>query len=167
MIKRVALTRITPLYHTLTPLNTFTQQQRNIVFTMSNRNKWNSELTPEQLHVLRDKGTERPNTGKYLHNKETGIYYCANCKAPLYASATKFESGCGWPAFYEEIKPDALKYIEDTTMGMKRVEIRCNNCGGHLGHVFEGEGWKQQLGLPKDVRHCVNSLSLNFKPETK
>lgn len=138
---------------------------RNISYTMNNaiQNNWNPKLTPDQLDVLKNKGTERPNTGKYLHNKDTGIYYCANCHAPLYASETKFESGCGWPAFYEEIKPDALKYIKDDSMGVTRTEVCCNSCGGHLGHVFEGEGWKQQLGLPKDIRHCVNSLSLDFK----
>ena len=131
--------------------------------TMSIQNNWNPNLTPEQLYVLKDKGTERPNTGKYLKNKDIGTYYCANCDSPLYSSETKFESGCGWPAFYEEIKPGALKYLKDETLGMVRTEICCNNCGGHLGHVFEGEGWKQHLGLPKDVRHCVNSLSLAFK----
>ena len=114
---------------------------------MSIQNNWNPNLTPEQLYVLKDKGTERPNTGKYLKNKDIGTYYCANCDSPLYSSETKFESGCGWPAFYEEIKPGALKYLKDET----------------LGNVFEGEGWKQHLGIPKDVRHCVNSLSLAFK----
>lgn len=136
---------------------------RQVSYTMSTQNNWNPNLTPEQLYVLRDKGTERPNTGKYLKNKDIGIYYCANCHSPLYSSETKFESGCGWPAFYAEIKPNALQYNKDETLGTVRTEICCNNCGGHLGHVFEGEGWKAQLGLPKDVRHCVNSLSLEFK----
>lgn len=136
---------------------------RQLSYTMSTQNKWNPNLTPEQLYVLKYKGTERPNSGKYLKNEEIGTYYCANCHSPLYSSETKFESGCGWPAFYEEIKPDALKYIKDETLGVVRTEICCSNCGGHLGHVFEGEGWKQHLGIPKDVRHCVNSLSLEFK----
>ncbi|KAH3899568.1 related to Peptide methionine sulfoxide reductase 2 [Saccharomycodes ludwigii] len=132
---------------------------------MSNNNKnskWNPSLTQEQLLVLRDKYTERPHTGAYLYNKEEGIYHCANCNSPLYKSDTKFESGCGWPSFYEEI-PNSLKYNLDSSQGMERVEICCKNCDGHLGHVFKGEGWDKQLGLPKDIRHCVNSASLKFK----
>ncbi|CCF57685.1 hypothetical protein KAFR_0D00380 [Kazachstania africana CBS 2517] len=131
--------------------------------TNGDGNNWNPKLTPEQLSILKYKRTEPPNTGKYLNNKETGIYSCANCDAPLYKSETKFESGCGWPSFYEEINPQALKYIKDNSMDIQRTEICCNNCGGHLGHVFENEGWSKSLGLPKDVRHCVNSLSLTFK----
>lgn len=125
---------------------------------------WNPALSPLQLSVLRDKSTERPNTGAYLHNKESGVYHCANCDQPLYKSETKFESGCGWPAFNEEL-PGSLKYIKDRSLGMERTEIVCSNCGGHMGHVFEGEGWKKILNLPKDQRHCVNSCSLNFKKE--
>lgn len=127
-----------------------------------NEQKWNPELTGEQLRILRDKQTERANTGKYIHNKETGVYSCANCNTPLYSSGAKFESGCGWPAFYEEISKDALTYHTDISYGMKRIEICCGKCGGHLGHVFEGEGWKELLNLPSDVRHCVNSASLKF-----
>lgn len=128
------------------------------------KQEWNPELTDEQLWVLKDKGTEPANTGKYLYNYSTGVYYCANCDAPLYTSETKFDSGCGWPAFNEEIK-GALKYKTDMSHGMMRTEICCKNCGGHLGHVFKGEGWNKRLGLPKDARHCVNSLSLKFKDE--
>lgn len=123
---------------------------------------WNSNLTEEQLSILRDKHTESPNTGKYLHNKDTGVYSCANCNTPLYSSGAKFESGCGWPAFYEEISKDALTYHRDVSHGMARVEICCGKCGGHLGHVFEGEGWRELLNLPSDSRHCVNSASLKF-----
>ncbi|AMD19504.1 HCL647Cp [Eremothecium sinecaudum] len=126
---------------------------------------WNPKLTQEQLLVLRDKFTEKPHTGAYLNNKEKGVYHCANCDQPLYKSTTKFDAGCGWPAFYEEIKSDALTYNRDTTHGMERTEICCSKCNGHLGHVFEGEGWKQRLGLPKDTRHCVNSCSLSFKKD--
>ncbi|AGO10807.1 AaceriAFR708Wp [[Ashbya] aceris (nom. inval.)] len=127
--------------------------------------KWNPQLTAEQLRVLRDRGTERPHTGAYLHNKSAGIYHCANCDMPLYSSSTKFDSGCGWPAFYQELRLGALRYIRDSSLGMERVEIRCGACDGHLGHVFEGEGFAQRLGLPQDVRHCVNSCSLRFRGE--
>lgn len=130
---------------------------------MSENRKWNPNLTAAQLAVLKDGYTERPNTGAYLNNKDTGIYHCANCDSPLYKSDTKFDSGCGWPSFYEEVSPNALRRITDNSGGMERTEIRCGNCDGHLGHVFENEGWKENLGLPKDVRYCVNSLSLNFK----
>ncbi|CAH01106.1 peptide-methionine (R)-S-oxide reductase [Kluyveromyces lactis] len=130
--------------------------------TMNSTGKWNPSLTSEQLRVLRDKGTERPNTGNYLHNKQTGIYSCANCDLPIYKSETKFDSGCGWPAFYDAI-PGSLTFTRDESFGMVRIEICCSRCGGHMGHVFEGEGWQKILNLPTDQRHCVNSCSLNFK----
>ncbi|CDO92715.1 unnamed protein product [Kluyveromyces dobzhanskii CBS 2104] len=130
--------------------------------TMSSAGKWNPNLTAEQLSTLRDKGTERPNTGKYLHNRQAGIYSCANCDQPIYKSETKFDSGCGWPAFYDAI-PNSLTFTRDESCGMIRIEICCSNCGGHMGHVFEGEGWQKILNLPTDQRHCVNSCSLNFK----
>lgn len=138
-----------------------TRNLSRITFYMP-KSKWNSKLTPEQLHVLRDKGTEAPNTGAYLHNKDTGVYTCVNCDAPLYKSDTKFDSGCGWPAFYEEISLDALIYNTDISHGIKRVEICCGKCHGHLGHVFEGEGFDKILGVSSDKRHCVNSASLKF-----
>ncbi|AET37304.1 peptide-methionine (R)-S-oxide reductase Ecym_1046 [Eremothecium cymbalariae DBVPG len=125
--------------------------------------KWNPKLTAEQLLVLRDKHTERPHTGAYLLNKNQGIYHCANCDQPLYSSTTKFDSGCGWPSFYQPVNPDVLTYHKDTSLGTVRIEICCSNCDGHLGHVFEGEGWDKLLSIPKDTRHCVNSCSLNFK----
>ncbi|GMM56636.1 peptide-methionine (R)-S-oxide reductase [Maudiozyma humilis] len=125
---------------------------------------WNPKLSPDQLHVLRDKGTERPGTGAYLANKALGVYHCANCDAPLYRSDAKFDSGCGWPSFYEEVAPGALKYTVDNSLGMERTEVTCAKCGGHMGHVFKGEGWDKRLGIASDARHCVNSLSLNFKP---
>ncbi|QEU60273.1 Mxr2 [Kluyveromyces lactis] len=135
---------------------------RQFYRTMTSTGKWNPGLTSEQLRVLRDKGTERPNTGKYLHNKQTGIYSCANCDLPIYKSETKFDSGCGWPAFYDAI-PGSLTFTRDESFGMVRIEICCSRCGGHMGHVFEGEGWQKILNLPTDQRHCVNSCSLNFK----
>ncbi|KAI9313903.1 peptide methionine sulfoxide reductase B2, chloroplastic [Dichotomocladium elegans] len=119
--------------------------------------EWRAILTPEQFRVIREKGTERPGTGKYNKHYEKGIYHCAACDAPLYKSDTKFDSGCGWPAFFDAI-PGAVDRHVDVSLGMKRTEITCVNCGGHLGHVFEGEGFP----TPTDERHCVNSISLRF-----
>ena len=149
---------------TQTPIiyRTMSSNSKNDTPVPNIRTKWNPDLTDSQLMILKDKYTERPHTGAYLNNKDTGIYHCANCNAPLYKSDTKFDSHCGWPSFYEEI-PGALEYYTDSTLGMKRVEICCKQCDGHLGHVFEGEGWDKKYGLPKDARHCVNGGSLSFK----
>ena len=116
-------------------------------------NKYN-KLTEFDKNIILQKGTEKPFTGKYNDNKEKGIYTCKQCDSPLYKSDNKFNSGCGWPSFDDEIK-GAVKRIPDAD-GV-RTEILCNNCGGHLGHVFTGEGY-----TAKDIRHCVNSVSLNF-----
>src|SRR5205823_3368876 len=107
-----------------------------------------NELTPEEKKVIIDKGTEAPFAGEYVNNKETGVYVCRQCSAPLYTSKQKFESTCGWPSFDDEI-PGAIKRIPDESLGMHRTEIVCANCGGHLGHVFEGEGL-----TPRNIRHC-------------
>jgi len=119
--------------------------------------EWRAVLSPEQFRILRQKGTERAGTGKYDPHYEEGVYTCAACDTPLYKSKTKFKSGCGWPAFYDAI-PGAVTRHEDRTLGMTRIEITCTACGGHLGHVFKGEGFK----TPTDERHCVNSVSLSF-----
>jgi peptide-methionine (R)-S-oxide reductase len=112
----------------------------------------------EQFLVLREKGTEAPFTGKYdKHMPEQGIYNCAACEAPLYKANHKFKSGCGWPSYFDNI-PGAVTRRTDNTFGMARTEIVCSNCGGHLGHVFKGEGYN----TPTDERHCVNSISLKF-----
>ncbi|KAJ1975434.1 Peptide methionine sulfoxide reductase B5 [Dimargaris xerosporica] len=124
--------------------------------------EWRAILTPEQFRVLRLKGTERPGTGKYDKFDDQGIYHCAACDTPLYKSTTKFNSGCGWPAFFEAL-PNAINRHSDRSMGMERIEITCASCGGHLGHVFKGEGFD----TPTDERHCVNSISLKFSPEPK
>ncbi|PFH51944.1 hypothetical protein AMATHDRAFT_74633 [Amanita thiersii Skay4041] len=119
--------------------------------------EWRAVLSPEQFRVLRQKGTERAGTGEYDNYYKDGTYLCAGCGAPLYKSATKFKSGCGWPAFFDAI-PGAVNRHEDSSHGMHRTEITCTACGGHLGHVFKGEGFP----TPTDERHCVNSVSLKF-----
>ncbi|EJU03826.1 methionine sulfoxide reductase B [Dacryopinax primogenitus] len=119
--------------------------------------EWRAILNKEQFRILRQKGTEMPNTGKYNHHSNAGIYTCAGCGTPLYKSTTKFDSGCGWPAFFDAI-PGAVVRHEDRSLGMTRTEITCAACGGHLGHVFKGEGYN----TPTDERHCVNSVSLDF-----
>lgn len=121
--------------------------------------EWRELLSPEQFHVLREKGTERAFTGALYENHETGIYNCAACGAPLFKSETKYESGSGWPSFYTPISPDAIEAIEDNSHGMRRVEVVCATCGGHLGHVFP-DGPR-----PTGQRFCINSASLDFKPE--
>ncbi|KAK4241476.1 Mss4-like protein [Achaetomium macrosporum] len=123
--------------------------------------EWRAVLSPEQFRILREKGTEPPGSGKYdKHYPESGVYTCAGCNAPLYKARHKFNSGCGWPAYFDSI-PGAVVRHEDRTFGMVRTEIVCAKCGGHLGHVFRGEGFP----TPTDERHCVNSISLNFTPE--
>ena len=115
----------------------------------------------EQFRVLREKGTEAPFTGEYdKHQPETGVYTCAGCNTPLYKANHKFKSGCGWPAYFDSI-PGAVTRHTDSTFGMSRTEIVCTNCGGHLGHVFKGEGYN----TPTDERHCVNSVSLKFNKD--
>lgn len=120
----------------------------------------NDQLTEEQRAVLLEKATEAPFSGKFLHNKADGTYVCANCKAPLFLSSTKFDSGSGWPSFDDAIA-GSITEIEDTSHGMIRVEAACSQCGGHLGHVFP-DGPKQTTGM----RFCINSLALDFKQES-
>ncbi|HRN97087.1 MAG TPA: peptide-methionine (R)-S-oxide reductase MsrB [Candidatus Saccharibacteria bacterium] len=119
----------------------------------------NKNLTPEQYDVLFNKATEAPFSGEYDVLFKPGTYACANCGTKLFASATKFDAHCGWPSFYDAL-PGTVTFIEDNSMGVKRTEVTCSKCGGHLGHVFEGEGFN----TPTDQRYCVNSLSLKFIP---
>lgn len=122
--------------------------------------EWEDELTPEQYHVLREKGTELPFSGEYDSLFDPGTYSCAACGSKLFDSETKFDAECGWPSFYNAL-PGAVEFHEDDSFGTLRTEVTCATCGGHLGHVFEGEG----LGTPTDQRFCINSLSLQFTPD--
>jgi peptide-methionine (R)-S-oxide reductase len=122
--------------------------------------QWRAELSPAEYQVLRQAGTERPFTGEYTDAKTVGVYSCRACGAELFRSETKFESHCGWPSFYAPLAEDRVEYIEDTSLGMTRVEVRCGTCGSHLGHLFEGEGY----GTPTDQRYCINSVSLKLQP---
>jgi len=141
-----------------TTMNTNNNENSPVVKT---EEEWRKFLTPEQYEVLREKGTERPFTGKLLQNKETGIYTCAGCGNELFTSDMKFDAHCGWPSFDKEIEGGKIKTHTDHSHGMVRTEIACAKCGGHLGHLFD-DG-PTATGL----RYCVNSLSLDFKKEDK
>ena len=118
--------------------------------------EWKSILTPEQFEVCINKGTEPPFTGKYYNNKEKGTYKCVCCEEPLFKSDTKFDSGSGWPSFWESLSEEKIEYISDATFGMVRTEVNCKKCGAHLGHVFD-DGPK-----PTNLRYCINSISLKL-----
>jgi len=123
--------------------------------------EWRQKLTPQEYEVLRQAGTERPGVGEYTDTKTEGVYSCRACGAELFRSDTKFDSHCGWPSFYAPLAEDRVEYIEDTSMGSKRVEVRCASCGSHMGHVFEGEGYD----VPTDQRYCINSISIRLNTE--
>ena len=128
---------------------------------VKSEDEWKIQLDPESYYVLREKGTERPFTGKYYKNKEAGTYVCKACGTPLFSSEMKFESGTGWPSFYDAIEKGVIETKTDYSHGMIRSEITCAKCGGHLGHVFD-DGPN-----PTGLRYCVNSLSLDFKKKDK
>ena len=121
--------------------------------------EWKQALSAEQYEVLRRKGTERAFTGRYYNSKEEGVYRCAGCGNPLFDSETKFDSGTGWPSYYQPVSPNAVQTEEDNSYGMIRLEVLCSRCGGHLGHVF-ADG-----PPPTGLRYCMNSASLKFIPD--
>jgi peptide-methionine (R)-S-oxide reductase len=122
--------------------------------------QWRERLAPEQYEILRRHGTERPFTGQYVNVKEDGVYRCAGCGAELFSSDTKFESGTGWPSFYEPTVAQNVELRRDSSYGMQRNEVLCRRCGGHLGHVFD-DGPR-----PTGLRYCINSCALELEPET-
>ena len=119
--------------------------------------EWKKVLSPEEYHVLREKGTEPAFSGKYLKNKKKGTYVCAGCGNELFSSETKFDSGTGWPSFWSPVSKDSVEEKVDNRFGMHRTEVRCKKCGGHLGHVFDDSP------TPTGQRYCINSVSLKFK----
>ena len=123
---------------------------------MVSNKKWKDKLTQEEYQVTRQCGTEPPFSGKYYNHKEEGIYKCVCCDAELFSSSTKYDSGSGWPSFYDVVNKDAIQEIEDNSIGMTRIEIKCSKCDAHLGHIFpDGPN-------PTGMRYCINSLSLDF-----
>ncbi|MGW9256093.1 peptide-methionine (R)-S-oxide reductase MsrB [Streptomyces albidoflavus] len=122
--------------------------------------QWRAELTPAEYQVLRQAGTEPAFVGEYTDTKTEGVYSCRACGAEIFTSDTKFTSHCGWPSFYDPKDSDAVELIEDRSHGMVRTEVRCSNCGSHLGHVFAGEGYD----TPTDQRYCINSISMRLSP---
>jgi peptide-methionine (R)-S-oxide reductase len=123
--------------------------------------EWKQKLTPEQYKVLREKATETPFTGHLLNEKGSGDFVCAACGATVFKSDTKFDSGSGWPSFYDPANTEAVKLEEDNSLGMSRTEVTCANCGGHLGHLFN-----DAPDMPTGQRFCINSVCLDFKPKS-
>ncbi|KXO94027.1 peptide-methionine (R)-S-oxide reductase MsrB [Tsukamurella pseudospumae] len=123
--------------------------------------EWRQRLSAPEFRVLRQAGTEAPFTGEYTDTKTSGVYRCRACGEELFRSDSKFESHCGWPSFFSPLAGEKIIEREDTSLGMRRVEVLCANCGSHLGHVFEGEGYD----TPTDLRYCINSISMRLEPD--
>ena len=120
--------------------------------------QWRSELSAAEYHVLRQAGTERPFSSEYETDSTVGVYRCRACGAELFRSENKFDAHCGWPSFYTPLAGDSVEYIDDSSLGMSRTEVRCATCGSHLGHVFKGEGFD----TPTDLRYCINGIALTL-----
>jgi peptide-methionine (R)-S-oxide reductase len=142
---------------TATSSSTVTNSSLKVMNLPSTDEEWKKKLTPEEYHVLREKGTDRPFVGKYDEFWEPGVYVCKGCGTELFTSKTKFDAGCGWPAFYEGIDKSRIVEVVDNSFGMRRIEVNCAVCGGHLGHVFEDGP------APTGLRYCINSSSLGFQ----
>lgn len=121
---------------------------------------WRAELSPGEFHVLREAGTERPFTSPLEHDETEAVYACRACGSELFTSDAKFDARCGWPAFYQPVAEDRIEYLQDRSFGQVRTEVRCANCGSHLGHLFDGEGFP----TPTDQRYCINGISLVQQP---
>jgi len=128
----------------------------DLSYVKRSASEWKETLTTEQFHILREEGTERPFTGELWDNKRTGVYRCAGCGTDLFLSGTKYKSGTGWPSFWEPVAPENIREVADNSFFMRRVEVECARCGGHLGHVFN-DGPQ-----PTGLRYCINSASLTF-----
>ncbi|MGO1539232.1 MAG: peptide-methionine (R)-S-oxide reductase MsrB [Leucobacter sp.] len=120
--------------------------------------EWRAKLSPEEYQILRQAGTERPGTGELLNEDRDGLYRCRACSNELFVAGTKFDAACGWPSFYESVRPEAVEYLDDDSLGHMRTEVRCANCGSHLGHVFP-----DGFGTPTGDRYCMNSVALSFE----
>ena len=138
-----------------------TEQAQGTYAVQKSDAEWREQLTPAEYAVLRKAATERAFTGEYWDDHTEGVYSCRACGSELFRSSEKFDSHCGWPSFFAPLAEDRVEYISDTALGMTRTEVRCANCGSHLGHVFEGEGYD----TPTDLRYCINSISLTLEPD--